>query len=182
MNKVIARDRNQSEPYYYRFLSNVELGRGELAEDDVDTVQLWYPDSFEVSIAVIRMHMLQGRNGTAMLAAEQARALADTDEQKALAYYWSALVFEAREEIEEAAEQWDLLLDLPEKAVSEDMRLEAEQHLARLATATPTVTPSKTRTPRPTTPTRTPTKTLTPGKTPTPTPTPTRTPTRTPTP
>ncbi len=183
MNKLIARDRNQREPYYYRFLSNIELGRGELAEDDVDTVLLWYPDSFEVNVAVIRMQLLLGHEGSALQAIDKVKSLAETDEQKASAYYWSALVYEAREDIEKAAEQWNLLLDLPKSAMTEEMRLEAEQHLARLATATPTVTPSKTRTPRPTTPSATPTKTLTPGKTPTPTktPTPSRTPTKTPT-
>jgi tetratricopeptide (TPR) repeat protein len=200
MNKVIVRDKNQREPYYYRFLSNVELGRGELAEEDVDTALLWYPDSFEVNLAVIRMQLLQGRKGNALLAIDKVKPLAETDEQKALLYYWSALVYEAREELEEAAEQWNLLLDLPKQAMTEELRLEAEQHLARLATPTPTITPSPTRTTRPKTSTPTPTKTsvpgksptptktltpgktLTPTKTPTPSLTPTKTPTRTPTP
>jgi tetratricopeptide (TPR) repeat protein len=176
MNKVIARDRNQREPYRYRFLSNIELGRGEQAEEDVDTVLLFYPDSFDVSIAVIRMHLLQERFGNALLLLDRTKSLAETDEQKALAYYWSAIVYEAREEFNDAAEHWQLLLDLPEDAMTEEMRAEAEEHLAELATATPT------RTVRPRTPTRTPTKTLTPTKTPTPTRTltPARTPTRTP--
>ena len=190
MNKLIARDKNQREPYYYRFLSNVELGRGELAEQDVDTVLLFYPDSFEVNIAVLRMHMLQGRNGSALLVADKVRSLAETDQQKAIAYYWSAKVYEAREEVERAAEQWTLLLDLPKSAVSEEMRLEAEQHLVRLATATPTPTRPSTRTPtKIVTPTKTPipsktpipTKTSIPSKTPTPTKTPLVTPSRTPT-
>jgi tetratricopeptide (TPR) repeat protein len=184
MNKIIARDKNQREPYYYRFLSNVELGRGELAEEDVDTVLLWYRNSFEVNVGVVRMHLLQKRNGTALLAADKLRSLAKTDEQKAIAYYWSALVYEAREEIDKAAAQWTLLLDLPEKAMTEEMRLEAEQHLARMATSTPTFTPSRTRTPGPKTPTGTPTKKVTPTKTsvPSSTPTPTKTPTPTATP
>lgn len=202
MNRILARDKNQREPYYYRFLSNIELGRGELAEEDVDTVLLWYKNSFEINVAVVRMQLLLDRKGNALLDLEKVKALAETDEQKALLYYWSALVYEARsetdkDEIENAAEQWILLLDLPEEAMTEELRLEAEQHLARLATPTPTNTvkpktptrtPTLTRTPGPRTPTRTPTKTFTPGKTPTPTKTstpsrtPTKTPTRTPTP
>ncbi|MBN2115699.1 MAG: tetratricopeptide repeat protein [Anaerolineales bacterium] len=198
MNRLIARDRNQREPYLYRFLSNVELGRGELAEDDVDTVLLFYPDSFEVNVAVVRMHLLQGRNGSALLVIDKMKSLAETDQQKAIAYYWSAQVYEAREEPDNAAKHWTLLLDLPKSAMTEEMRLEAEQRLAKLATATPTITPSPTRTPtKKVTPTRTPipsktlipTKTLIPSKTPTSTKTPTatvtpspsRTPTRTPT-
>ncbi|HSA99525.1 MAG TPA: tetratricopeptide repeat protein [Anaerolineales bacterium] len=191
MNRLIARDKNQRQPYYYRFLSNVELGRGDLADDDFDTVLLFYPDSFEVNVAVVRLHLLQKRNGSALLVIDKMRSLAETDQQKAIAYYWSAQVYEAREEVEHAAEQWTLLLDLPKSAVTEEMRLEAEQHLVRLATATPSITPSPTRTPtKIVTPTKTlipsktpiPTKTSIPTKTPTPSRTPTKTPTRTPTP
>ena len=88
--------------------------------------------------------------------------------RKPVAYYWSAKVYEAREEIENAAEQWTLLLELPESAMTEEMRAEAEERLSKLATATPTITPS---------PTRTPTKKVTPTRTPIPskTPIPTKT-------
>jgi tetratricopeptide (TPR) repeat protein len=187
MNKILARDRNQREPYLYRFLSNVELGRGEQAEEDVETVLLFYRDSFDVNLAVIRMHFLQKRYGSALLLIDKTKSLAETDEQKALAYYWSALVYEARKDFNKAAEHWYLLLDLPEEAVTEEMRLEAQDHLADI------ITPTATRTVRPRTPTKTPTITRTPTKTPTPartatrtprtpTRTPSRTPTRTPTP
>jgi tetratricopeptide (TPR) repeat protein len=172
MNRVLARDRNQREPYLYRFLSNVELGRGEQAEEDVDTALLFYPNSFEVNLAVIRMHVLQERFGSALLLIDKTKSLAETDEQKALAYYWAAVVYEAREDFDNAAEHWHLLLDLPEEAVTEEMRLEAEERLAAIVTPTPTNTL------RPRTPTRTPTVTRTPTKTPTPSRTPTRTPTR----
>jgi tetratricopeptide (TPR) repeat protein len=176
MDKALARDRNQREPYLYRFLSNVELGRGDEAEQDVDTVQLFYRESFDVSLGVIRMHVLQERFGTASLQIDRTKALAETDEQKALAYYWAALVYEEREDFDDAAEHWALLLDLPEDAMTEDMRLEAEERLEALATPTATSTPSRTPTVRPRTPTRTPTRTATPTRTPI------RTPTRTPTP
>jgi tetratricopeptide (TPR) repeat protein len=174
MNQVLARDRNQREPYLYRFLSNVELGRGEQAEEDVDTALLFYRDSFDVNLAVIRMHVLQERFGSALLLIEKTTSLAETDEQKALAYYWGAIVYEAREDFNNAAEYWHSLLDLPEEAVTEEMRLEAEERLAAIITPTPT------RTLRPRTPTKTPTITRTPTKTPTPARTTTRTPARTP--
>ena len=181
MNQALARDRNQREPYLLRFLSNIELGRGDEAEQDVDTVLLFYRDSFDANLAIIRMHVLQERFGTASLQIDKVKALAETDEQKALAYYWAALVYEEREDFDDAAEHWGLLLDLPEDAVTEEMRAEAEERLEALATPTATVTPSRTSTVRPRTPTRTPTKTLTPTRTPTPTRTSTRTPARTPT-
>ena len=180
MNKGLARDRNQREPYLYRFLSNVELGRGEEAEKDVDSVLLFYPDSFDVNLAVIRMHYLQKRYGSALLLIDKAKSLAETDEQKALAYYWGALVYEARNDLENEAVHWHLLLDLPEEAMTKEMRLEAEERLAAIVTPTATCT-VRPRTPTKTpTITRTPTKTLTPTRTPTPPPSPSRTPTRTP--
>jgi hypothetical protein len=120
--------------------------------------------------------LLQGRAGSASLLVEKTKSLAETDEQKALAYYWSAQVYEEREEFDEAAEHWQLLLDLPEEAMTADMRAEAEERLAALATPTATLTPTGTPTPRPRTPTRTPTPARTPTRVPT------RTPIRTPTP
>ncbi len=197
MTRIITRDKNQKQPYYYRFLSNIELGRGELAQEDVDTVLLWYPKNFEVNIGVIRMHLLLKKDGNAIRQFDKMKALAETDRQKAVYYYWGAQIYEVREEIDHAAEQWNLLLALPKDAMTEEMRLEAEQHLVRLATATLTKTPTVTRTP---TKFVTPTKTLIPSKTPVPsktpipsktlvpsktpispnTPTPTRTPTPTP--
>jgi len=113
MNKVLSLDRNRREAYLYRFLSYVELGNGDQADEDLDTVLRFYPDSFEVSLAVIRLHLIQGRNGSALLALDRTEVLAETDEQKALAYYWAGLVHEAREDFDEAAENWHLLLDLP---------------------------------------------------------------------
>jgi tetratricopeptide (TPR) repeat protein len=176
LSKSLAQNRNQREPYLYRFLANVELGRGDQAEEDVDTVLLFYRESFEANLAVIRMHILQERYGTASLLIDKTKTLAETEEQQALAYYWSAIVYEAREDFDDAAEHWALLLDLPEDAVTGEMRAEAEERLAALATPTATVTPSRTPTVRPRTPTRTPTRTATATRTPI------RTPTRTPTP
>jgi len=175
MNRVIALDRNRREAYLHRFLSNVELGNAAQAdEEDIDRVISFYPDLFEANIAIIRLHLLQERNGSALLLLDKTEALAETDEQKALAYYWSATVYETRRDLGNAAEYWEKLLDLPASAMTPEMRAEAQEHLADIST--PTVTPSRTPTRKPTTPTRTPTATATR----TPTPTRTRTPTPTP--
>lgn len=178
MTNALILNRNQRDPYLYRFLSNVELGNGDQAEEDLGTVVEFYPDSFEVSLARVRLDLMQGREGNALLLLDRTKSLAGTEEQQALAYYWSARVFEAREEFNDAAEHWTLLLELPEDAMTEDIRTEAEERLDELATATPT--PSRTPTVRPRTPTRTPTPSRTPNASPTRTST--RTPTRTPTP
>jgi tetratricopeptide (TPR) repeat protein len=174
MNKALLLNRNAREAYLYRFLSNVELGRGEQADEDIDRVILYYPDSFDAHLAILRTHILNGRNGSALLEANKTEPLAQSDEQKAEIYFWSAIVYEARKEVDDAVKYWQMLLDLPDDALAPEFREQAQQHLASISTSTPT------KNPRSVTPTRTPTRTTTPTKTPTATKTPT--PTRTPTP
>jgi len=186
MTRVISLDRNRREAYLYRFYANVELGNGEAADDDIDRLLLYYPDLFEFNIALIRVHLLQDRNGSALQILEKAVGLAETDEQKALAYFWGGVVHEQREEFAKAADYWELLLDLPEDATTEEQRNVAEEHLLDIRTLTPEPTSTKTRTPtatpatKPVTVTATRTPTRTPTASPTPSPTRTPTPTRTP--
>lgn len=167
MDKVIAADRNRADAYLYRFLSNIELGNGEAADEDIDRIIQSYPASFEAMLAVMRLHLLQNRTGSALQYLERTEPLAQTNQQKALFYYWGAFIFEAREEINDAIDYWGLLLDLPEDSMTEEMRETAEEHMLDLRTPTPSRTPTITRTP---TVTRTPTITRTPTRTPTPTP------------
>jgi len=119
---------------------------------------------------------LNGRNGSALLALDKTEALAETDEQKAQIYFWSAIVYETRKDWDNAVKYWQMLLALPEDALTAEFRTQAEQHLADIETSTPTqkpTTPTKTLTPtRTPTSTRTPTPTATPSRTRTPTPTP----------
>ncbi|MGE5643358.1 MAG: tetratricopeptide repeat protein [Byssovorax cruenta] len=181
MDKAIALNRNERESYLYRFLSNVELGHGDQADEDIDKVLLYYSDNFDANIAVLRLHLLQGRNGSALLQLGKAEALAETDEQKAQVYFWGAILYETRKDWVKAAEYWQKLLDLPEDALPAGFRDQAEQHLAEIQSKLPTPkvtnTPSRTptRTPRPTD-TRVPTHTSTATNTPRPTRTPTPTP------
>jgi tetratricopeptide (TPR) repeat protein len=172
LDHAIALDRGRHEPYLYRFLSNIELGNANAADVDIDRMTSYYPDRFDVNLDIVRLHYMKERYGSAELALPKTEALADTDEQKVQAYYWSALVFEKRREQNpgKAEEYWQKLLDLPEDVVTAEMRAEAEQHLKDLEkpTATPTKSSGKTATPTKTpTPTRTPTSTRTPSKTPT---------------
>lgn len=165
MDKVTAVDRNRREPYLYRFLANVELGNGPAADEDLDRALAYYPDLFEANLGLVRAHLLNGRNGSALLDLDLTLRLAETDEQKALGYYWAAIVYEERDELKDAAGYWQLLLDLPEKSTTAEMRKVAGEHLLDIRTPAPT--PSRTRTPSPTatklvTPTRTPTRTKTP--------------------
>jgi tetratricopeptide (TPR) repeat protein len=170
LNSAIALDRNRREPYLYRFLSNVELGNGDQGDDDLDRVSSFYPDRFDANLAIVRLHFMQERFGSAELALAKTESLAKTDEQEALIYYWSGLVYEERNNPRKAVEYWQKLLALPEDAMTEEMRTEAQEHLSAIRTPTPTATP-KGKTP-------TPTRTRTPTRTPSPTRTPTRTPTK----
>ncbi len=165
MNQVISIDRDRREAYLYRFYSNVELGDGEAADDDLDRLLVYYPNLFEFNIALIRAHLIQGRDGSALQILEKAVGLAETDEQLAVAYYWGGVVHEERDELEDAADYWQLLLELPEEATTEEQRNTAEEHLLDIRTPTTAPTRTKTKTP-------TPTKPVTPTRTPTPSPTP----------
>jgi tetratricopeptide (TPR) repeat protein len=171
MDQVISQDRNRREAYLYRFLSHVELNRGESADVDIDRVISFYPDLFEANLAILRLHLLRERYGSALLALNKTLPLAETDEQKALTYYWGAITYERREEPRKAAEYWALLLDLPASSMTSAMREEAQTKLASLVT--PTRTP---------TPTRTSASSRTPTANPTQTPTPTQPSTATATP
>ena len=176
MNRVIGIDRNRREAYLYRFYANIELGNGAAADEDLDRLLVYYPDLFEFNIALTRAHLIQKRNGSALQIIEKAISLAETDEQRATAYFWAGAVYEARDELDRAAEYWQLLLDLPEDATTAEQRAVAEEHLLEIPTSTPAVTPTKSRTP-----TRTPLVTGSPSQAKTATPTPTRTPSPTPT-
>lgn len=166
MDEALSLNSGLGEAYLYRFLSNVELGMADAADEDLETILDLYPDSFEASLAVLRLHLLQERDDPALETFEQVLSRAETNEQEALAYYWGALLYEQLEEPDEAFEYWELLLDLPQDAMTAEMRETAEEHLGDLSTSTPTASsPTRTRT-------ATPTRTPSPTRTPTPTPTP----------
>lgn len=172
MDEALRADPNRREAILYRFLSNVELGNAAAANADLARVRSAYPDLFEANLGIVRAELLNGRAGNAFLALEKTLALAADDRQKALAYYWAAVVHEKREEPRKAAEYWALLLDLPEEAMTAAMRKEAQEKLAALRTPTPVSSSARTPTPSVTaSPTRTPTSAVsTPTATPTPTP------------
>jgi tetratricopeptide (TPR) repeat protein len=171
MDRVTSIERSRPEAYLYRFLSNVELGKGVDADADLNSVIRFYPDLFEANLAVVRDHVLNERYGSAEQALDKTISLAETDEQKALIYYWAGIVYEKRNNPKKAAENWQLLLDLPSTAMTADMRKQAQDHLLALATPTSSVKPTST---KPATPTKNVTPTRTPTATKTPTPTPTR--------
>jgi tetratricopeptide (TPR) repeat protein len=171
-------DQRQQQAYLYRGLCYVELGKAEEAVFDLERSS---SDDFSPNLALMRAYMLQEHFGDAYLQGERVLSLAETNQEKALAYYWRALNFEERDEPDNAAESWQELLSLPRSSMSSEMRAEAQEHFLDIYTLTPTTTPTNTYTPLPSfTPSRTPTPTRTP--TASRTPTPSRTPTETLTP
>lgn len=173
LGQAIALTTSRRDNYLYRGLCYVEIGKADVAESDLKRALQTYKNAFAPNIALMRVYILQEHFGDAYLQGERALSLAETDEEKALAYYWRAINFEHREEPGNEAASWEELLALPSKALSQSMRKQAEKRLLALYTPTPSPTPGKkTVTPNPTkTPATivfTPTKTPTPQKTITP--------------
>jgi tetratricopeptide (TPR) repeat protein len=178
LSAALSMDQRQQQAYLYRGLCYVEMGEADEAVFDLERSS---SDDFGPNLALMRAYMLQEHFGDAYLQGERVLSLAETNQEKALAYYWRALNFEEREEPDNAAKSWQELLSLPRSSMSSEMRAEAQEHFLDIYTLTPTTTPTNTYTPLPSfTPSRTPTSSRTP--TASRTPTPTRTPTETMTP
>jgi len=162
LNAAISMDSRQREAYLYRGLCYLEVEEIDDAESDLERAWQYFEEDFELNLALVRVYMLQEHYGDAFLQGEQALALAETDEEKARAYYWRGLNFEKREEFDNAAESWQELLALPRSVMIKEMRTEAQEHFFDIYTPTPTKTLSPTKTATETlTPTRTPTTTKT---------------------
>jgi tetratricopeptide (TPR) repeat protein len=152
--------------------SLIYLGTASLRTDDVDgaidyfqRALEFFPDSFDANIGLTEAMYRKGTFGSAYLQAETSKSKATDDSQLALVLYWRALSQEGRKALGDAADDWHSLLALSEDVVAPEMRQTAQEHLAKLVTATPTpkggtktVTPtltpkpsgSKTPTPKPT--------------------------------
>ncbi len=174
LDKGISLDSRQGQIYFIRAMCLLEAEKYEEAQTDIERAIPTVGETFEVKVALIRSYYGQLKYGSAYQEAEGAMALAETDEQTALALYWRAMTFEARGSLKSSINDWKALLAMPASAMTEEMRTTAEEHLKKLVVITPSPTPK---------PSLTPTKTKTPPPSPTKKPsTPTPTPTRTPTP
>lgn len=170
LSRVINLDRRAGKAYFYRGLSYVEEGKGENAVSDLDNAHKYLPDSFEVSLEFAKSYRMIEQFGNCYLQVERTRPLVKTDLQEALIYYWRATCHEGRQDPDQAAKDWERLLEFNPEKDSENideiksMQTEAEEHLFDLYTPTPTSTDA------PATSTRTPAPTRTPRPTRTPTP------------
>jgi tetratricopeptide (TPR) repeat protein len=160
LDKAISMDVAAARRFYvYRGLSHLELNNVDKATQDLESAYEVDRNSYLVNLGLVRVYYLQEKFGSAFLKVEPLLALADTDEEIAMALYWRALIQEKRGETEDAIRTWQDFLAVGENVLSPEMRLEAERHIREVVT--PTNTPkaaTRTSTPRGgATPTRTPT-------------------------
>jgi len=175
--KALSLDPTQVRAYLDRGLSYLELNNVEGADNDIRKAMEFFPKSFDANLALIRISYLEGHYGDAFLHVSSTSALAQTDQQKALVLYWTGLIQEKRNDPNDAITAWQALLAMSPDAMTSQMRNDATQHLAALATATPTPTAgTETVTPTESGATDTPASTLTSTPALTQTPAPTSTP------
>lgn len=171
LNQAVRLNNRLGEAYLQRGLAYIGLEDGPSAEYELKTAARYFPDSFPVTLGLVRASILQERFGDAYLAADKLNRLAETDAQRAEVYYWRAFALEKLNRSAAALPDWEALLGLPKGTVPAERIAEAQKFIQ--ARITPTRTPTATRTPRPGTVTPTPkpsTATPTPTRTPTPTP------------
>lgn len=164
LNRAMKLNRTGLRRFYiYRGLANLELDNIDQAVEDLEKAAEVDGQSFAITLGLARTYFLQEKFGTAFQKIEAAKSLAKTDKQKALIFYWRALIQEKRGQPKDAAKDWQALLAMKKDATTAEMRAEAEKHLKSMIT--PTSTPkssTKTKTPTPkitVTVTRTPTPT-----------------------
>jgi tetratricopeptide (TPR) repeat protein len=169
--KALSLDPTQVRAYLYRGLSYLELNNVDEADNDIRKAMEFFPKSFVANLGLMRVSYLEGHYGDAFLHVSSTNALAQTDQQQASVLYWTALIQEKRNDPNDAVTAWQSLLAMPADVMTSQMRDDATQHLAALATATPTAG-TQTITPAESGATDTPASTPTPSQTPTPTGTP----------
>jgi tetratricopeptide (TPR) repeat protein len=182
--KALALDENLTDLYYFKAISLMEIGELQAAVNILVEALKLERESFKLNIALVRGLFETNRPIDASNHAELTMRYAETDKERAEAFYWIGLTNEAANQPRRAIQAWDSLLELQAENLPDVWLKTAVQHLALLRTATPTATNTLRPSTTPTaslTPTLTPTFTHTPTFTPTRTPTSTRTPTYTPT-
>lgn len=174
--------------YLYRGLAYLALDEGQKAVNDLVAARRLYSAlrsselttsiSFAINLGLGRALQAAERLSEGYLQIDGSQVLAETDEQLAAVYYWRALALEALDNALKAEEDWQSLLELPERSVPEMWATIAEEHIAALHAPTPTITPTPGVTSGPTetpvtTQKSTPTASLVASDTPSPTTTPT---------
>lgn len=166
LNKALQLDERNSSAYVARGEVYLQQEENEDALEDFQRARQFNQNSFEAAIGLARAYLALGQpNNAYALALLPNERLVQTDQQWGLYFYYRAQALEGLNERDAAYRDWRDLLALPEDAVSEEMRAEAQQRADALRSPTPsanTATPATSRTP-------TPTQTRIPSATPSPT-------------
>lgn len=174
LDNAIQLEQNLAEAYALRGELRLANGEGQAAVNDFVQARRLNPDSFEISLGFSQALFIASRFEDANAQINATENLAADDEQQAAIHFWRAQIQEALGNSVRAVQEWQALLDLPERAVNVSWLEFAQERLLELRKPTATFTPTSTNT-------RTPTSTQTPSSTPTSTRTPTATRTSTPT-
>ena len=137
--QALSLDPTQRQAYLYRGLSYLELNNIDLADSDIRKAIEFFPLSFDANLGLMRVSYVEGHYGDAFLHIGSTEALAETDQQKALVLYWTGLIQEKRNDLQDAITAWQSLLAMSSKAMTSQMRNDATQHLDALTTGTPTL-------------------------------------------
>jgi tetratricopeptide (TPR) repeat protein len=165
-NRALNLDPTQRQVYVSLGQADLRLGNLDDAATNFKKAVQYFPDLFDASLGLSQVAYQRGQFGTATQQANTAFSKATDDTQKALAIYWRALSEAGGGNVKDALKDFQLLLSMPESAMTSEMRQDAQNQIDKLAT--PTATPTFTLTPKPgkTTSTPTPTGTPVPTKTP----------------
>lgn len=157
----IAVNDEYAPSWYYRGLIHLDQGDAHTAVNDfVYAVNLDLLN-FDYSVALGKALWADDRLTQAIRQFDSAEPLANTDNQRAVVYYYRAQMYEQDNSLTQALQDWESLLALPPDQVPPDWLVFAHEHVDIL---------------NPPTPTETPTSTLVPTETPTPANTPVDTP------
>jgi tetratricopeptide (TPR) repeat protein len=174
--KALRLDSRLNEAILYRGITYLGMGEGQSAVNDLLLARkqlapqpgsLAEPDRlwFAVNVGLCRALLVAQRYPEAYGQLEYVKNLAQSDDQKAILYYWRAQVSEKLGNTNNAIKDWKALLSLPKKVYPEEWAAHAQKQITAL-TMTPASTPTFTATPLPS-PTKTPN--ANPSRTPTPT-------------
>ncbi len=157
-SQAIALRRSDLEAYLLRGQIYFQIKNYESALDDFDQAIRLSPKDFTANLLKGQVLLAMNLPGDAYIQFNKCEGPAETDEELAQLYYWRAQSLEPID-AKAAINDWERLLNLPEEAVSQEWRSQAEERITALVTPTATLRPSKTPTPTLTRmPTGTPTK------------------------
>jgi tetratricopeptide (TPR) repeat protein len=166
LNRAIQLDKTSSEAFYWRAETFMSLENYEKAQADFGQSFQYNQNSFKAGIGVARAMIKQGENGNAYAHILTIEKLAKTNEELAQLYYYRAISLEGINQQDVAYKDWKLLFEMPEGAISDELRAEAQAKVEELATPLPaTPTQAATKAESTAAATRQPTKTPVPTQT-----------------